>query len=146
MTKYRLAALVKEENLTAVIAAMMAAGMNQHLGTEILITEAVKERDPETIADIARDLPMAPSAPSAPATARPPKLRAKRGNGGEWPPDGSIYSIVLKALDGGAMTPSELRDVLKEGGFSPGSLGSALGRLEKQKKALRLDDGRWGPA
>jgi hypothetical protein len=141
MTKYRLAALVKEENLTAVIAAMMAAGMNQHLDTEILITEAVKERNPETIAEIAHGLHPAP----APVTKPAPKARAKRGNGGEWPAEGSIYSVVMKALDNGAMTPSELRDVLKEGGFSPGSLGSALGRLEKQKKALRLDDGRWGP-
>jgi hypothetical protein len=136
MTRYRLEAetIVDEQDLIAMIAAITGAGIEVKL-------HPVIEADTKTIGEIAHALHPAP----APITKPAPKARAKRGNGGEWPAEGSIYSVVMKALDNGAMTPSELRDVLKEGGFSPGSLGSALGRLEKQKKALRLEDGRWGP-
>jgi hypothetical protein len=137
MTLYLLEATIDDEDLMAgVISAMMKAGIEIKLSP---LTHAAK---PESIGEIVHGLHPAP----APNTPPAPKPRAKRGNGGEWPAEGSIYSVVLKALESGEKTANELREALKTGGFSTGSLNSALGRLEKGGKAKKLDHGAWGAA
>jgi hypothetical protein len=127
MTQYRLEATIDDEDLVAgVISAMMKAGIH------IKLSPVIEAPKPESIAEIVHSLHPAPLKP-----------RAKRGNGGEWPAEGSIYSVVLKALESGEKTTTELRDVLKEGGFSIGSVGSALARLEKGGRAKRTTEGAW---
>ena len=76
---------------------------------------------------------------------KPPKkiVRARKDNGGAWPPPGSIYSRVLEALEGGPKSPGELRDFLKASGFAGSSVGSALNRLEKRGKIKNDGDGAW---
>jgi hypothetical protein len=76
----------------------------------------------------------------------PPKKTkhvGKKGNGGDWPPKGGIYATVLDALREGPRTPNQLREVLAAKDFSPGSVNSALGRLEKAGKARKGGAGTW---
>jgi hypothetical protein len=77
---------------------------------------------------------------SPPAKQKRTTKRVK-GNGAEWPAKGSIYDVVLQAIQMEPKTPTALRDVLTAGGFSAGSINSALGRLEKANKAKKGDGG-----
>ena len=82
-----------------------------------------------------------------PAPARRRQKRAARHqNGGEWPAKDSIYDIVLQAIAAEPMTPTALRDVLKNKGKSPGSVNSALNRLQKANKAQPTGSGTWAVA
>jgi hypothetical protein len=76
----------------------------------------------------------------------PAKTRAKKSNG-DWPPPNSTYAIVLEALQGGAILSNrDLRDVLVGREFSPGSINSVIGRLEKSGKITKTEGGFWALA
>ena len=84
--------------------------------------------------------------PTQPAKRRQIKRTARHQNGGEWPAKDSIYDIVLQAIATEPMSPTALRDVLKNRGFSPGSVNSALNRLQKNNKAQPTGSGTWAAA
>ena len=131
--KYLVSGAVDEANLGAVIRAF---------GGEVSLSAL-----PGVQADAAPAEPAATDeAGQSTAGPTPRKKRAFRrksnGNGSTWPAEGSIYDTVLKSLQGGEpKTPLALRDVLVAGGFSGGSINSALGRLEKAGKAKKGPEG-----
>ena len=75
-----------------------------------------------------------------PAQAKRTVKRITKGNG-DWPAKGSIYDTVLQAVQSEPKTPVALREILTAGGFSPGSVNSALGRLEKANKIRKGEEG-----
>ena len=76
-----------------------------------------------------------------PAKAKRTIKRTAKGNGGDWPAKGSIYDTVLQAVQTEPKTPVALREILTAGGFSPGSVNSALGRLEARQKIRKGEEG-----
>jgi hypothetical protein len=128
MMKYRVTFTVDAKSLGDVLGPIVDAMLEYSLE----VTDSV----PKPVGDILR--------PGAAPKTHKKIIRARKDNGGEWPPALSLYSRVLEALEGGPKTPSELRDFLKASGFSPSSVGSALNRLEKHAKIKNLGDGTWG--
>jgi hypothetical protein len=128
--------MVDDKNLGELVHAMthVSGDFDVEIGLEALR---------ETKAEPVGEPPMRPAA--APKIHKK-IIRARKNNGGEWPPAGSIYSRVLEALEGGPKAPSELRDFLKASGFAASSVGSALNRLEKRAKVKANGDGTYGVA
>ena len=83
---------------------------------------------------------------NSPAPAKRRQTKRTKRNGGEWPAKDSIYDVVLQAIAAEPMSPTALRDVLKNRGFSPGSVNSALNRLQKANKAQPTGSGTWAIA
>lgn len=140
MTRYRLSGTVEEAHLSAVIGAYSAAGLRSELDPEITLSlmPAFKAMAPTAH----RDIEWGSTAPAPKAAPKRKIKRATRNNGAEWPAPGSIYDVVLKSIKDSPKTPVALREVLKAGGFSPGSVNSALVRLDKAGKA-RNGEGGW---
>jgi hypothetical protein len=144
MTRYRLGATIDEAHMSSVLAAISVAGMRSELDPEITLSLMLvfgERRNPapspgEAAHALHAGLERAPSP-------RRTVKRTKRDNGSEWPAKGSIYDVVLEAVQGRPMTPQDLREVLKSRGFSPGSVNSSLGRLEKAGKVQRDGAGAW---
>jgi hypothetical protein len=132
---YRLEVTVDLQDLSDVLGSVTSAAGRHKLDPRITLS-LIPEPPPDEAADIVHRLHPAPA---------PPKARKQKHvqNDGSWPAPGTIYSTVLEALGDGPKTPNELRDVLKARGFSPGSVNSALGRLEKNDKAKRTGSGSW---
>lgn len=142
MTRYRLSGTVEEAHLSAVIGAYSAAGLRSSLDPEITLSlmPAFQAMAPSAH----RDIEWGSTAP-APKAAPAPKRKIKRAsprNGAEWPAPGSIYDVVLQSIKESPKTPVVLREVLKAGGFSAGSVNSALVRLDKAGKA-KNGEGGW---
>ena len=137
MTRYRLSGTVDEAHLSVVIGAYTEAGLRGEFDPEITLSLMSKFNAPSPNPDpVSRDYPL--------VTAKLSKVRRPaRGNGegADWPKKGSIYDVVLQALQGAPRSPADLREALKDSSFSAGSLNSALGRLEKAGKAKRGDGG-----
>jgi hypothetical protein len=131
MPRYFLTVTVDEPDLIQGIKAL------RRFDAEIKLRPADAIKPPETIGEIVHGLH---SAPAQRAT------RAKRGNGGEWPAPGSLYMVILKALETGPKGSEELREALRAAKFSGGSLNSALGRLEKGGKVTKDEQGAWAAA
>jgi hypothetical protein len=134
MTRYRLSGTVEEGHLSSVISAFSGAALRSQLDPEITLSLLSKFNE-------------APKAAAAEVIhAMPPAAKKRtvqrKTNGAEWPAKGSIYDVVLEAVQKAPMTPVALREVLKGRGFSAGSLNSSLGRLEKANK-IRKGEGGW---
>ena len=123
--KYLVSGPVDEANLNAVVRAF---------GGEVTLTAlpGVQADAPRIVVKDTLEHPMAE---------KPAKKKRANGNGAEWPAKGSIYDVVLQSIQTGPKTATALREVLTTGGFSAGSVNSALGRLEK---ALRIKRGEGG--
>lgn len=105
-------------------------------GGEVTVAALPGASKPIPVAEAARE-----SDPPAAKKRTVKRTRSGNGNGSGWPAEGSIYDTVLKSIQGEPKTPAALRDVLVAGGFSPGSVNSALGRLEKAGKAKKGAEG-----
>jgi hypothetical protein len=138
MPLYRLEVTVDLQDLSDVLGLVTSAAVRHRLDPRITLS-LIPEPTPDEAADIVHRLHPAPR----PKAQKP--RRATKGDG-SWPAPGSIYSTVLEALGDGPKTPNELRAVLKERGFSAGSVNSALGRLEKNNKAKKTGSGSWAAA
>lgn len=142
--RYRLSGTVEEAHLSSVIAAYSAAGVRSDYDPEITLSlmtkfNAAQAYEPRGAALVVHAVHPKP----APAKGRTTKHMTTKSNGGEWPAKGSIYDVVLEALKQEPKTPVQLRDVLKNRGFSVGSVNSALSRLLKASKAAPTGTGAW---
>ena len=138
--RYRLSGTVDEAHLSSVIGAFSAAGLRVDYDPEITLSLLTKFNAFPAAQSQSVQQADAIHAMHPPAKRRQTK-RAARHNGGEWPAKGSIYDIVLQSIQTEPKTPTALREILKSGGFSPGSVNSALGRLEKANRVKRGDGG-----
>ena len=120
--KYLVSGPVDEANLNAVVRAF---------GGEVTLTAlpGVQADAPKVVVKDTLEPP------------KPAKKKRANGHGASWPAEGSIYDVVLKSIQTAPKTAAELREVLKAGGFSVGSVNSALGRLEKALRVKKGDDG-----
>jgi hypothetical protein len=141
MTRYRLGCTIDEAHVSAVLSAISVAGMRSELDPEITLSLMLvfgEKARGEAVHALHAGLERV-----APAPRRTVK-RTKKDNGGEWPAKGSIYDVVLEAIRmDPPQTPNSLREILKTRGFSPGSVNSSLGRLEKAGKVQRDGSGAW---
>jgi hypothetical protein len=145
MNRYRLSGTVEEKFLNTVIAAYGAAGLQSQIDPEITASLLTKFNELERAPAPTKPISVAEAIHRMhpPAKKRNVAKRTVKTNGGDWPAKGSIYDIVLESLKESPKTPTALREVLKSKDFSPGSVNSALSRLQKANKAGPDGSGAW---
>jgi hypothetical protein len=102
----------------------------------------IKVRVP--VADLAAALAEALQA-EAPTMLKPMPLEeeAPRPRAPRAPRGSKVGELIKKALVGAPRTSSQLRDVLKDAGFSPSSLSTTLSILQKSGEVERSVDGTY---
>jgi len=130
MTKFKVAFTMDAKTLFLIMSKMLPI---EDLKVEEKLDEAELQAALHTLA---------PKAKRALLTKTSPKYKKVRASM-PFNPDKGINKILLDNLAKRPHRAIELRDHLKEGGYSPNSVGSRLQRLAKRGVVTQHGDGLW---
>jgi hypothetical protein len=123
--KYRIQVLVSADRLAAVVAAAFSGELDYD--PEMKMWPASEPKTPERAGYAAT---RKPPLPRAPIVGGNPKVNKRA-------------ELVVAALKTGPKRWSELKTALSDGGLSENSLNSVIGKMQKQGKVSRSQDGLW---
>ncbi len=143
MSRYRFSCTVDDAHMSSLVATAAGAGQRANFDPEITMSlmPEFKKTEPDPGYQWTNKKASTEAEPKAKRPARRAIRRVHAGNGANWPAEGSIYDVALKAIQTGPQTAAQLRDALKAGGFSPQSVNSAMVRLKKAEKAKMSPEG-----